>query len=176
MRPSALTIRPTTTADADAVSVVLSASYSQLFAGWYDDALLASLLPLISVAKPELLESGSYFAATRDNRILACGGWTRLDPATRSETPGTGHIRHVATHPDHLRQGIASALMRHIIADARSAGLQRLDCVSSLPAVAFYRAMGFGDDRPITVEIGPVLRLPSVFMTRSLAVGPDGFS
>jgi predicted N-acetyltransferase YhbS len=166
---SPFSIRPTDARDAAAVSALLSASYTQLFAGWYEPELLAAILPMIGAAKPDLLESGSYFVACRDDTIIACGGWTRRDPATRSETPGIGHIRHFATHPDHLRQGAAGALMRHSVDHARAAGMQQLACMSSLPAVGFYRALGFGEEKPVNLQLGPVISFPSIEMHLALA-------
>lgn len=166
--PQPLVLRLANIHDSAAVSAVLSASYTQLFAGWYEQDLLAAILPMIGTAKPDLLESGSYFVACREDTVIACGGWTRIDPATRQETPGIGHIRHIATHPDHLRQGAASALLRHSIAHAQAAGMHRLDCMSSLPAAGFYRALGFGEDRPVSLQLGAKLNVPSIYMTLSL--------
>jgi putative acetyltransferase len=54
------------------------------------------------------------------------------------------------THPDHLRQGVAAALLDHIIAAARARGLARLSLETGSgpafdPALALYRRRGFID-------------------------------
>ena len=62
----------------------------------------------------------------------------------------TGEIKSMRTHPDHLRKGVASALLDHIIEVARSRGYSRLSLeTGSGPAfeaaLALYRNRGFVD-------------------------------
>ncbi|GGK32150.1 GNAT family N-acetyltransferase [Salinarimonas ramus] len=166
-----LRIRPATPADAEAVSAVLAASYGRLFAGWYAPDTLAAALPLMTRANPALLESGTYHVAQgEDGRIVACGGWTQSAPGGAESPPGTGHVRHVATHPDALRRGAARLLVETALAEARARGLERMECLSTLPAEAFYARMGFRALAHVTVPIGP-LGFASVRMTRDLAAG-----
>jgi putative acetyltransferase len=52
------------------------------------------------------------------------------------------------THPDHLRRGVAKALLLHLIAEAQARGLRRLSLETGSgpifePALALYRAHGF---------------------------------
>lgn len=59
-----------------------------------------------------------------------------------------GEIKSMRTHPDHLRQGVAAALLDHIIAEARARGWRRLSLeTGSGPAfeasLALYRRRGF---------------------------------
>lgn len=63
---------------------------------------------------------------------------------------GTGEVKSMRTHPDFLRQGVAAALLEHIIAAARARGLLRLSLetgsgASFEPALALYRRRGFAD-------------------------------
>jgi putative acetyltransferase len=63
---------------------------------------------------------------------------------------GTGEIKSMRTHPDHLRAGVAAALLDHIIATAHARGLTRLSLETGSgpafdPALALYRARGFVD-------------------------------
>ena len=37
-----------------------------------------------------------------------------------------GEVKSMRTHPDHLRRGVASALLEHIIDEARRRGMRRL--------------------------------------------------
>jgi putative acetyltransferase len=65
----------------------------------------------------------------------------------------TGEIKSMRTHPDFLRQGVALALLRHIIAVARAEGLARLSLETGSgpafePALALYRAHGFVNGEP----------------------------
>jgi putative acetyltransferase len=52
------------------------------------------------------------------------------------------------THPDHLRKGVASALLEHIITQARACGFQRLSLETGRgsafdPALSLYEKRGF---------------------------------
>jgi putative acetyltransferase len=61
---------------------------------------------------------------------------------------GRAEIKSMRTHPDHLRRGVAQALLRHIIAVARAEQLATLSLETGRgpafePALALYRAHGF---------------------------------
>ena len=63
---------------------------------------------------------------------------------------GTGELKSMRTHPKHLRKGVATALLEHIIGEARRRGLRRLSLeTGSGPAfeaaLALYRKHGFRD-------------------------------
>lgn len=63
---------------------------------------------------------------------------------------GEAEIKSMRTHPDHLRKGVAAALLDHIIAAAMAAGVSRLHLETGSgaafePAIALYRRRGFGD-------------------------------
>jgi GNAT superfamily N-acetyltransferase len=63
-----------------------------------------------------------------------------------SERPGTGGmIWHLATHPDHQRQGIASALLARAEEGARERGLVRLEAWTrdDAPTQRWYEHRGF---------------------------------
>lgn len=61
---------------------------------------------------------------------------------------GTGEIKSMRTHPEHLRRGVAATLLEHIIGEARRRGLTRLSLETGSgpafePALALYRRRGF---------------------------------
>lgn len=84
---------------------------------------------------------------------------------------GEGEVKSMRTHPDHLRKGVAAALLGHVIAEARARGWQRLNLetgTSALfyPAHALYRRFGFVDCAPFADYVAsPHNR----FMTLSIA-------
>jgi putative acetyltransferase len=66
---------------------------------------------------------------------------------------GSGEIKSMRTHPDHLRRGVAAALLDHIIAEAGRRGLSRLSLETGSgpafePALTLYRKRGFADGPP----------------------------
>lgn len=61
---------------------------------------------------------------------------------------GTGEIKSMRTHPDHLRKGVGAAILDHIIAEAQRRGLTRLSLETGSgeafeAALAMYRKRGF---------------------------------
>jgi putative acetyltransferase len=63
---------------------------------------------------------------------------------------GTGEVKSMRTHPEHIRKGVGAALLEQIIAAARSGGLRRLSLETGSgdafePALALYRKRGFVD-------------------------------
>lgn len=61
---------------------------------------------------------------------------------------GSAEIKSMRTHPDHLRQGVAAAILDTIIAEARRRGVTRLSLETGSgeafePALTLYRRRGF---------------------------------
>ena len=161
-------IRPARPDDLAAIDALLARAYPRLLAPDYPPSVLVMALPRIVRAQPALLASGSYWAAERDGAILGAGGWTAAAPATAAVTPGRGHVRHVVTDDRAVRQGIGRAVMAAAMAQARAAGITRLDCLSTRTAVPFYAALGFVPVGPVTVPLGPGIDFPAVAMARDL--------
>jgi len=83
----------------------------------------------------------SVWSAWRGGTIAGIG-------ALKDLGDGTAEIKSMRTHPDHLRQGIAAAILDHIIGEARARGLARLSLETGRgeafePALALYRRRGF---------------------------------
>ena len=77
-------------------------------------------------------------------------------------------MRAVATHPDHLRKGLAQAIVTRALAEALAAGVERMICQSTRTAVPFYSAMGFRPRGEIFVALRPGITFPAVEMERML--------
>ncbi len=70
--------------------------------------------------------------------------------ALKQVGPARGEVKSMRTHPDFLRQGVAAALLEHIIAAARARGMTVLSLETGSgpafePALALYRRRGFVD-------------------------------
>ena len=88
----------------------------------------------------------TLFVVRRDGRVAGMGGLKELDPAW-------GELKSMRTHPDYLRQGIAAAILEHLIAEARRRGYRRLSLETGRtadfdPALALYRRVGFTNSGP----------------------------
>jgi GNAT superfamily N-acetyltransferase len=167
-------VRPARPSDRDGVDALLSRSYPPLLAPGYEADLLAAALPAMTRAQPALLACPTWFVAVGDSgELVGCGGWTRERPGTGEIEPRVGHVRHFGTHVDHLRQGVARVIGAQMIATAEAAGLERLDCYSTLVAERFYASLGFRTIEAITVAMprldrpGELVAFPALFMQRS---------
>lgn len=164
-----ITIRTTTGADLGAIDTLLATSYPALLKRDYAPSVLVTALPLISRAEAALVRSGSFFMAEdEEGRALAAGGWSRSPPQGGAGLPEIGHMRHVATHPDHLRQGLGQAIVTRVLADALAMSVERMICQSTKTAEAFYRAMGFRRRGEIVIALRPGITFPAVEMERAL--------
>ncbi|MEO3384806.1 GNAT family N-acetyltransferase [Mesorhizobium sp. CAU 1741] len=162
-------IRVATPGDLDPLERLIAASYAMLDDGSYDPQVLGKAMPAIARANPALLASGSYFVAEIDGEAAGCGGWTRQKPGSGDIIDGVAHIRHFATHPAHLRKGVARALLDHCLNEAAAAGIMLMKSQSTLPAEPFYASAGFRRIRPIEVETAKGVFIPAVEMERVLA-------
>ena len=162
MTPSVLTVRPASPADLGEVDRLLSLSFPALLKRDYAPSVMVTAVPVLARARPALLACGTYFVAqAEDGRIVGAGGWT-----SQRRDPSLADIRHLVTDHRHTRQGIGRALLGHALAAGAAAGIVRFDCLSTLTAVPFYRALGFADLGPITMSLGPGIAFPVVQMTR----------
>lgn len=60
----------------------------------------------------------------------------------------SGEVKSMRTHPDHLRKGVAAALLDHILDEAATRGYHRVSLETGIgesfePALALYRKRGF---------------------------------
>lgn len=150
--------------DAEAVTDLLTRSYGKLFNDWYDAPTLGVALPVMTRANPELLASEGWFVIEDDGALIGCGGWTPEEPETGRVKAGEAHVRHFATDPAYLRRGIGRAIWDASVTQARAQGVTRMICYSSLPAEAFYSALGFRPLRQKYVTLPDGVRFASVEM------------
>jgi N-acetylglutamate synthase-like GNAT family acetyltransferase len=156
--------------DSDGVGTLLVASYSSLLTARYESDMLARALPHLTKANPTLLASCTYYVAEAEpGNLSGCGGWTAARPGSEETAEGEAHIRHFATHPGWIRRGIGSALLARCIGDARSFGIWKMHCFSTLNAEPFYWAAGFDTVGPIDVQLGLDMAFPGIWMSREIA-------
>ncbi|MDE2017519.1 MAG: GNAT family N-acetyltransferase [Hyphomicrobiales bacterium] len=91
-------------------------------------------------------EGVTFWTAWRDGAAVGMAALKRLDAAD-------AELKSMRTHPAHLRQGIAGALLAHVVAAARARGHRRLLLETGTgpafePAAALYRARGFAPTGP----------------------------
>jgi GNAT superfamily N-acetyltransferase len=164
-----ISLRRASPADLAAVDRLLQRSYFRLLAADYAPSTLVLAVPRFARAQPELLSLPSYFVAEDSlGRIVAAGGWSRGRQKGWPVADAVGHVRHVATDPAVARQGVGRALMTRVLEDARAAGMQWLDCLSTRTAVPFYRSLGFQELFPTEIGLGAGISFPVIRMMARL--------
>jgi putative acetyltransferase len=104
-----------------------------------------------------------FWAIWEEGTLLGIGALKRL-------SPGHGEIKSMYTAERARRRGVASAMLRHIIATARASGMSRLSLETGSsdyfrPARALYSRHGFAECAPFGDY---VLDPNSIFMTLDL--------
>jgi len=156
-----LTLRHAVPSDLSAVDRLLARSYPRILARDYPPSVIVTAVPILARARPELLASGRYLVVIAGTgEVVGAGGW--------SGGRGGAQVRHVATDPDHLRQGIGRRLLDRVIAEVTTAGIAELECVSTLTAVPFYASLGFQVIGPVTITLRPGIDFAAVQMRRGL--------
>jgi ribosomal protein S18 acetylase RimI-like enzyme len=118
--------------------------------------------PLDRTAQDIVTSLDCYLGAFRGDRLV---GVAALAP---DDDPGQIQITTLIVHPQHQRQGTATALMAAVLAQAPDAVFSVATGAKNAPALALYRALGFVEYRWGTV--GPEA-LPLVKLRRP---APDG--
>jgi putative acetyltransferase len=96
-------------------------------------------LGLTGLSTPDI----TVWSAWEGDIIVGIGALKRIDE-------GQGEVKSMRTHPRHLRQGVAAAILEQIITAARANGLSRLSLETGSgppfePALALYRKRGFAN-------------------------------
>ena len=169
-------IRKARLSDLSAVDLLLQRSFPRLLSGDYPPSVIVLALPIIARARPELLASGRYYLAIGERgQVLGAGGWSAAAPGPSHQPEGKptdaglGHVRHVATDPSAVRQGVGRRVMEAVFEAARAEGIVAMDCLSTRTAVPFYASVGFRVVAPVDVPLRPGIVFPAIRMTRDVA-------
>jgi putative acetyltransferase len=116
-------------------------------------------LPLDALRAPDI----TFWSAWQEGELLGCGALKQLDPSH-------GEIKSMRTASRHLRKGVASGLLAHILEEARHRAYRRvsLETGSSdafAPARTLYARQGFRPCGPFGAYVEDPF---SLFMTREL--------
>lgn len=116
-------------------------------------------LDLEALRKPEI----TFWTAWESGELLGCGALKELDSRH-------GEIKSIKTSSLHLRKGVAKALLRHILEEAKRRGYDRLSLETGsadafVPAWKLYAGFGFRYCGPFADYSEDPF---SVFMTREI--------
>ena len=175
------TIRKAILDDRPAIEQLIIASARGLSRADYSEQQIEGAIKTVFGVDTNLILDGTYFVADNDGDLIGCGGWSKrrtlfggdqyetrdaaeLDPKTEA-----ARIRAFFIHPEHARKGIARAILDVCEAEAKAAGFQSLELMSTLPGIKLYRACGYeGSDR-VELNVGERLTLGLVPMRKDLS-------
>jgi putative acetyltransferase len=105
----------------------------------------------------------TFWSAWKDGELVGCGALKELDAEH-------GEIKSMRTAAGHLRKGVGSFVLQHIISEAKRRGYRRLSLETGSmsyfkPAHALYEKFGFQRCAPFAAYRADP---NSVFMTREL--------
>lgn len=129
----------------------------------------------------QLIDDGSYFVAELDGQIVGSGGWSRrrtlfggdaaaerdageLDPRADS-----AKIRAFFVDPNHVRRGIARALLERCETEACAYGFRRLELMSTLTGIPLYRALGYQSGQMVRYPVDARVTIEFVPMRKEIA-------
>jgi putative acetyltransferase len=120
-------------------------------------------LGLEALRKPDI----TFWSVWRSSELMGCGAIKELDSRH-------GEIKSMRTASSHLRKGVATRLMHHILEEARRRSYERLSLETGsmeafAPARRLYARFGFEPCGPFAEYVEDPY---SVFMTRELRVEP----
>ena len=174
------TIRKAVVSDREAIQRLIAESARGLSRADYSEQQIEGAIKTVFGVDTNLILDGTYFVADNDGELIGCGGWSRrrtlfggdqyssrdgsyLDPKTEA-----AKIRAFFIHPEHARKGIARAILARCETDARAAGFQALELMSTLPGIKLYRACGYEGIEHVELEVGGNLTIGLVPMRKQL--------
>jgi GNAT superfamily N-acetyltransferase len=173
--------RKATLADRPAIEQLIIASARGLSRADYSERQIEGAINTVFGVDTNLILDGTYFVADHDGELIGGGGWSNrrtlfggdqyttrdgseLDPKTEA-----AKIRAFFIHPDHARKGIARAILARCEAEAKAAGFQSLELMSTLPGIKFYRACGYEECDRVELEVGENLTIGLAPMRKRLS-------
>ena len=164
-------LRKATRADVPAIARVMRESLRELGPGAYDEHQVTSSIEYVARPDSQLVDDGTYFVATVNDVIVACGGWSRrgklysgsaaddgearlLDPATEP-----ARVRAMFVDPQFARRGLGRAILEACEREAAAEGFRTVELMAMLSGEKMYLACGYVpiERVPVRLEDGVVI-------------------
>jgi GNAT superfamily N-acetyltransferase len=177
-------LRRATLADIPALRELIAVSARELGRSDYTPGQIEGALRGAFGVDTQLLRDGTYFVIEAEDRLVACGGWSRrrtlfggdaredrdaseLDPAIDA-----AKIRAFFVHPDFARRGFGSAILERCERDAVAHGFGRFELMGTLPGAKLYAARGYTAGARVDWPLGEGLTIQFVPMSKCAPPNP----
>ena len=176
-------LRPARHADIPALQALIADSGRALSAGFYTAEQADAITRHVFGVDTQLIDDQTYFVIEANERIAACGGWSKRrtlfggDQTKRGPDPlldpsvEPARIRAFFVDPAMARQGLGRRLMEACVAAARDAGFTRLELVSTLPGEPLYLASGFAVMERFELNLPEDVQVPVSRMGMEIGIG-----
>lgn len=181
------TLRLATHEDIPALHGLIAASVRILQRADYSTEQLETALGTVYGVDTQLIIDGSYYVIetttvnAKGKIIVACGGWSKrktlfgsdhgpnrdsslLDPARDA-----AKIRAFFVHPDWVRRGLATRILRACEEAAYGQGFRRFEMGATLTGVPMYAACGYTKDETLETPMVNGLSLTVVRMSKRVS-------
>jgi len=174
-------IRLATSADIPTLQGLIPASARALSRFHYSEAQIEAAIRYVFGVDSQLIADETYYVAVDNEAIVGCGGgsWRRtlyggdqrrmgggalLDPAHDA-----ARVRAFFVAGDHARQGIGARILATCEEAALKKGFSRVELMSTLPGVPFYRTCGFDEIERIIDTLPDGTNIQFVRMARRIS-------
>jgi GNAT superfamily N-acetyltransferase len=167
-------------ADIPALASLIEQSVRELQAPFYSPAQMDGALGTVFGVDRQLIRDQTYFVIEEERAMNACGGWSKReslfgsdaarqrDDALLDPSRQPARIRAFFVHPRQARRGLGRAILVACEKAIRNAHFGRVELVSTLAGVDFYRAFGYQETERYEVPLVNGLSLPVVSMIKNL--------
>ena len=173
-------LRPAQRADIPALHDLIARSGRALSAGYYSSPQADAITRYVFGVDTQLIEDQTYFVIEQEDRVVACGGWSKrrtlfggdqtksgldllLDPTTEP-----ARIRAFFVDPSMARRGFGRLLMAACVTASKQAGFHSLELVSTLPGEPLYLASGFAVQERFELDLPGGIRVPVSRMSMAI--------
>ena len=175
-----MNLRLATLDDVPVLTALIERSVRVLQADTYTSAEIDGALGTLLGVDKQLILDATYFVVEVDGRIAACGGWSKRAALFGSDTV-TGsqpelldpqsepaRIRAFFVHPDFVRRGIGTMLLRASEQAANDAGFRACEMGATLAGVSLYLKHGYEINGELLAPLPNGERLRIIRMSKSL--------
>ncbi len=173
-------IRPALPADTPAIAALIDLSVRTLQTNDYSPGQITGALAAVFGVDSQLIADGTYYLVESEgHELVACGGWSKRktlfggdqaairEPELLNPSTDAAKIRAFFVHPDWVRQGIGSLLLRACEEAAFAEGFRRFEMGATLTGIPLYRVHGYVEIEPVNVPLPNGLLLPIMRMFKN---------